>query len=230
MPKTETRAQLQARVQGIINPGRLTRRADQWFADGIKESTGYGVTDRQHVALWNIWSLSNAIGAGELGFEGIEFIRDELIAFLAQAGLRGPHYKPSSDAHFMVMDTHDTLKNCNAWARHVRDGDSEKASISSFQVSNYSCRMVWESACMNLIHLGHQKRAAQSQRMRGRDTTRDNARKTHEKMIEHAKKLRKQYPDRTKAYIYDLISRESQDKFGKRYEPDSILRIVAKHI
>ena len=138
-------------LQSLADPENANGMAPDWIAEGLTEGWKYTLSTRQRVAFYNTWVVVDGIGDHVLDQEhAIPLIQAELSALLADAGLRGPHYKPGERDHPLLHDAYEALLNCKSWNRYLRAGDARRAAASAFRVCNFVGRVLLE-ACQSSV-------------------------------------------------------------------------------
>ena len=113
----------------LAEPQNTNGYVPDWLRHGIIDATGYELTRCQHGVVWNLHIISNLLDdgyyePGTIDEDITSALEDQLAAFLRDAGLRAPHFKPAADTDPLVLDVCDALRRVLDWRQAVKRKDA----------------------------------------------------------------------------------------------------------
>lgn len=130
----------------LAEPQNTNGYVPDWLRHGIIDATGYELTRCQHGVVWNLHIISNLLDdgyyePGTIDEDITSALEDQLAAFLRDAGLRAPHFKPAADTNPLVLDVCDALRRVLDWRQAVKRKDAVAAARAAYLVATFIGRM-----------------------------------------------------------------------------------------
>lgn len=152
-----------------------------------RKATGYELSVRQAIALWNMDAAAVWITIGLLGDYALPVIFHELRAFLEEAGLRGPRYEipeTQSEAAGVLYGAWQAYHQALAWVQ-----GEPPAAHAAFRLARFIGEFAERVGQMAMRRDSHAKK----NRQRGADTNKENAESRRDRWVRDVRALREKY-------------------------------------